>query len=315
MDASVLRAVVLMSMLVLSIAQADINPSYTNAVPNDNPLDQVDDVYPRSNTNQVVPNGHIISCGLKCATKCLMNPICLGMCMIRCKHRPSDVVYDCTHNCANSIATTSTSNSDKRYVEVSASDDVFTWDDVVKISKQVHISGATRKRSKSEIALSLESHSEFLPFVIEVHSQIPVRIQIPVSCSDIALNNFPKSLVLLRIYVVSRTCLLSHQKIQTLMAVAFIAEHRTRAVGDVIKSLGEEHSPASHVGYILICMMNGNWLIGLIGAIYVSSSASTWRVRNFSGSIESGRFINGLHMNGYVEKDGKKFLWISKRSQ
>ncbi|CAL2252010.1 unnamed protein product [Prunus armeniaca] len=62
MDASVLRAVVLMSMLVLSIAQADINPSYTNAVPNDNHLDQVDDVYPRSNTNQVVPNGHIISC-------------------------------------------------------------------------------------------------------------------------------------------------------------------------------------------------------------------------------------------------------------
>ncbi|CAL8147320.1 unnamed protein product [Prunus armeniaca] len=90
MDASVLRAVVLMSMLVLSIAQADINPSYTNAVPNDNPLDQVDDVDPRSNTNQVVPNGHIISCGLKCATKCLMNPICLGMCMIRCKHRPSE---------------------------------------------------------------------------------------------------------------------------------------------------------------------------------------------------------------------------------
>ncbi|CAL8147289.1 unnamed protein product [Prunus armeniaca] len=117
MDASVLRVVVLMGMLVLSIAQADINPSYTNAVPNDHPLDQVDDVYPRSNTNQVVPNGHIISCGLKCATKCLMNPICLGMCMIRCKHRPSNVVYGCTHNCANSISTTSTSNSDKRYVE------------------------------------------------------------------------------------------------------------------------------------------------------------------------------------------------------
>ncbi|CAL2252027.1 unnamed protein product [Prunus armeniaca] len=103
---------------------------------------------------------------------------------------------------------------------VSASDYAFTWDDVVKISKPVYISGATRKRSKSAMTLSLESHSEFLPF--EVHSQ---------------------------------------RKIQTLMAVAFIAEHRTRAVGDVIKSLGEEHSP-------------------------------------------------GLHMNGYVEKDGKKFLWM-----
>ncbi|KAI5348289.1 hypothetical protein L3X38_001176 [Prunus dulcis] len=64
--------------------------------------------------------------------------------------------------------------------------------------------GATWKRSKYAIALSLEAHSEFLPFVIEDHSQ---------------------------------------RKIQTLMAVAFIAEHRTRAVGDVIKSFGEEHIP------------------------------------------------------------------------
>ncbi|CAL9028385.1 unnamed protein product [Prunus brigantina] len=23
----------------------------------------------------------------------------------------------------------------------------------------------------------------------------------------------------------------------------------------------------------------------------------------------------GVHMNGYVEKDGKKFVWIAKRSQ
>ncbi|CAL9015701.1 unnamed protein product, partial [Prunus brigantina] len=132
-----------------------------------------------------------------------------------------------------------------RTASVSPSDDVFTWDDVVTISKPVQISGATRKRSKSAIALSLESHSEFLPFVIEDHSQRvssnSVRIQIPVSY--IALNNFPKSVFLLIIYVVSRTCLLSHQKIKTLMAVAFIAENRTRAVEDVIKSLGEEHSP------------------------------------------------------------------------
>ncbi|CAL8147303.1 unnamed protein product [Prunus armeniaca] len=103
---------------------------------------------------------------------------------------------------------------------VSASDDAFTWDDVVKISKPVHISGTTRKRSKSAIALSLESHSEFLPFVIEVHSQ---------------------------------------RKIQTLMAVAFIAEHRTRAVGDVIKSLGEEHSPG---------IRNELWFVSAICATF-----------------------------------------------
>ncbi|VVA35291.1 PREDICTED: uncharacterized protein [Prunus dulcis] len=64
MDASVFRAVVLMSMRVLAIAQADINPSYTNAVPNGNTLGQVDDVSDLSNINNVVPNGHLIPCGL-----------------------------------------------------------------------------------------------------------------------------------------------------------------------------------------------------------------------------------------------------------
>ncbi|KAL6274334.1 hypothetical protein ACE6H2_025026 [Prunus campanulata] len=116
MDA-VLRAVVLMSMLVLAIAQVYINPSYTNVVQNGKTLGQVEDVSDPSNTNHVVPNGHLIPCGVRCATKCLMNPICLDMCMIKCKFGPSDVVYNCTHNCANSIATTTTSSSDKRYVK------------------------------------------------------------------------------------------------------------------------------------------------------------------------------------------------------
>ncbi|PQQ16980.1 uncharacterized protein Pyn_02832 [Prunus yedoensis var. nudiflora] len=117
MDASVLRAVVLMSMLVLA-AQAEMNPSYTNTVPNGNTLGQLDDVSNPSDRNQVVPNGHIISCDLKCATKCLMNQICLGMYMIRCKHRPSYVVYNCTQSCANSIATTSTSNSGNMHISI-----------------------------------------------------------------------------------------------------------------------------------------------------------------------------------------------------
>ncbi|CAL9010173.1 unnamed protein product [Prunus brigantina] len=62
MDASLFRDVVLMSMLVLAIPQADINPSYTNAVPNGNTLGQVDDVSDPSNTNHMVPNGHLIPC-------------------------------------------------------------------------------------------------------------------------------------------------------------------------------------------------------------------------------------------------------------
>ncbi|KAI5320018.1 hypothetical protein L3X38_039726 [Prunus dulcis] len=106
MDA-VLRAVVLMSMLVLAIAQADINPSYTNVVQNGKTLGQVEDVSHPSNTNHVVPNDHLIPCGVRSATKC----------MIKCKFGPSDVVYNCTHNCANSIATTTTSGVGNSYYE------------------------------------------------------------------------------------------------------------------------------------------------------------------------------------------------------
>ncbi|CAL8147312.1 unnamed protein product [Prunus armeniaca] len=112
-----------------------------------------------------------------------------------------------------------------RTASVSASDDVFTWDDVVTISKPVQITRATRKRSKSAIALSLGSHSEFLPFVIEHHSQ---------------------------------------RKIQTLMAVAFIAEHRTRAVGDVIKSLGEEHSPGIRNELRFVSAICATFFYGLV---------------------------------------------------
>lgn len=76
-----LRAVVLMSMLVLAIDQVDINPSYTNVVQNGKTLGQVEDVSDPSNTNHVVPNGHLIPCGVRCAIKCIMNQIYLGICI------------------------------------------------------------------------------------------------------------------------------------------------------------------------------------------------------------------------------------------
>ncbi|CAL2245611.1 unnamed protein product [Prunus armeniaca] len=147
---------------------------------------------------------------------------------------------------------------------------VFTWDDFVTISKPVKISGATRKRSKSAIALSLESHSEFLPFEIEDHSQ---------------------------------------RKIQTLMAVSFIAEHRTRAVGDVIKSLGEEHSPVPRQEGSVKGLDNEVLEVTLC-ALAIVLAREEYSVVGLETSV-----AYGVHMNGYVEKDGKKFLWIAKRSQ
>ncbi|CAL2245559.1 unnamed protein product [Prunus armeniaca] len=110
-------------------------------------------------------------------------------------------------------------------------------DHVVRISEPVQISGATRKRSKSAIALSLST-----PHFIET------------ACRNRTLSSFPL-------------------KLRTI--------HKgTRAVGDVIKSLGEKHSPVPR---------HGGSVKGLDNEAY------------------------GVHMNGYVEKDGKKFLWIAKR--
>ncbi|KAJ1289271.1 hypothetical protein BS78_02G151400 [Paspalum vaginatum] len=75
-------------------------------------------------------------------------------------------------------------------------------------------------------------------------------------------------------------------------------EDRTRAIGDVIKSLGE--------------MIPGirNELYPVTSSYGMPSYFSLER----AAAPYFGIKAYGVHMNGYVEKDGKKYLWIGKRS-
>ncbi|CAL9010171.1 unnamed protein product, partial [Prunus brigantina] len=103
------------------------------------------------------------------------------------------------------------------------------------------------------------------------------------------------------------------------MAVSFIAEHRTRAVGDVIKSLGEEHSPAVPRQEGSVKGLDNEVMEVTLCASLVLASEEYSVVRLETSvvalSLVAFSMAYGVHMNGYVEKDGKKFLWIVKRSQ
>ncbi|WVZ64528.1 hypothetical protein U9M48_014029 [Paspalum notatum var. saurae] len=75
-------------------------------------------------------------------------------------------------------------------------------------------------------------------------------------------------------------------------------EDRTHAIGDVIKSLGE--------------MIPGirNELYPVTSSYGMPSYFSLER----AAAPYFGIKAYGVHMNGYVEKDGQKYLWIGKRS-
>ncbi|PVH64280.1 hypothetical protein PAHAL_2G228200 [Panicum hallii] len=75
-------------------------------------------------------------------------------------------------------------------------------------------------------------------------------------------------------------------------------EDRTHAIGEVIKSLGE-------------------MIPGIRNELYPVTSSYGMPVY-FSLERAAAPYFGikayGVHMNGYVEKDGQKFLWIGKRS-
>ncbi|XP_021903277.1 nudix hydrolase 20, chloroplastic-like isoform X2 [Carica papaya] len=87
----------------------------------------------------------------------------------------------------------------------------------------------------------------------------------------------------------------------TLHTMLKTPEEKTRAVGEVIKCLSEKEL-----------------IPGIRNELYpVSSSfgASVFFSLERAAAPYFGIKAYGVHMNGYVEKDGQKFLWIGKRSQ
>lgn len=84
-----------------------------------------------------------------------------------------------------------------------------------------------------------------------------------------------------------------HPKIRTI-------EDRTRALEDVIKCLGEELVPGIR-----------NELFPVTSSFGVPEYFSLER----AAAPYFGIKVYGVHMNGYVERDGEKYLWIGKRSE
>lgn len=171
----------------------------------------------------------------------------------------------------------------------------FTWDDVVRFSPPQRKSDSSYLQGFFEKVHLCNRHAEkiceFVPFVVEeqtvgyVHNRFAHYLRrfadtfiFPVDTSY-GLN-FGYHLAL-------------HTRLSTY-------EDRTRAVGDAIKFLGEELIPGVR-----------NELYPVVSSFGTPEYFSLER----AAAPYFGIKAYGVHMNGYVERDGEKYLWVAKRSK
>ncbi|KAJ9168397.1 hypothetical protein P3X46_019926 [Hevea brasiliensis] len=179
----------------------------------------------------------------------------------------------------------------------SASTSSFTWDDVVRVSQPDHVPHDSSDLSgffeKIEVCnRGSERQSEFIRFIIEdqivgyIHNGFVDRLR---TFKDVFV--FPRS----------NSDGGRFQSYVTLHEMLKTPEDRTRVVGEVIKCLGEEEL-----------------IPGIRNELYpvVSSFGSpVYFSLERAAAPYFGIKAYGVHMNGFVEKDGEKFLWIGKRSE
>ncbi|KAG8367397.1 hypothetical protein BUALT_Bualt16G0067700 [Buddleja alternifolia] len=168
----------------------------------------------------------------------------------------------------------------------------FTWDDVVQFAHDD--SSDVLRGYFDKVTLcnrNSEKQSEFIPFMIEgqivgyVHNRFSLNLQrykdVFMLLEDTSGNsNFGCHVAL-------------HPVLSS-------SEDRTKAVGNVIKCLGE------------------NLIPGIRNELYpVTSSFGTPEFFSLERAAAPffGIKVYGVHMNGYVERDGEKYLWIAKRSK
>ncbi|KAK9947744.1 hypothetical protein M0R45_003353 [Rubus argutus] len=181
-----------------------------------------------------------------------------------------------------------------RFLTRRHSSDGFTWDDVLRISQPEALPDdpSDLKGYSNKIKIcnrGLEMQSEFHPFVIE--DQIVGYIH----------YGFAENLRSYRdVFTFPPERSNSGRGQINLHSSLGSAENRTRAVADVVKSLGEEVIP------------------GIRNELYPVTStfgAPIYFSLERAAAPYFGIKAYGVQMNGYVEKDGKKFLWVGKRSQ
>ncbi|KAG4935353.1 hypothetical protein JHK85_050272 [Glycine max] len=172
----------------------------------------------------------------------------------------------------------------------------FTWDDAFRISQP---QTATQHRSTYLQAFfhkvqlcnrAPEKQSEFLPFIIEdhvvgfIHNGFVEHLR---GFGNVFI--FPKDKYNGGLY---GDFVSLHPMLKT-------AEERTSAVGYVVERLGEEHIPGIR-----------NELYPVISSFGAQIFFSLER----AAAPYFGIKVYGTQMNGYVELDGQKHLWIGKRS-
>ncbi|KAH9762075.1 Nudix hydrolase 20 [Citrus sinensis] len=171
----------------------------------------------------------------------------------------------------------------------------FTWDDVVRVSQPEYSpddsSDLRGYFEKIKICnRGSEMQSEFFPFIIEdqvvgyTHNRFASHLRKYDDVFIYSENNGGR--------------FGSHLKLNSKLKTA---DERTRVVGEVIKCLGEE-----------------DLIPGIRNELYPVTSTFGSPIF-FSLERAAAPYFGikayGVHMNGYVEKDGQKFLWIGKRSQ
>ncbi|CAL5186525.1 unnamed protein product [Lathyrus oleraceus] len=170
----------------------------------------------------------------------------------------------------------------------------LTWDDVFRISESEtaieddpssYLQGYFHKVQLCN--RGSDKQSEFVPFIVEghdvgfIHNRFVEHLR---GFNDVFV--FPNGGGPFGYHV-------------TLHPLLKTAEERTSAVGYVIKHLGEEHIP------------------GIRNELYpVKSSFSAHAFFSLERAAAPyfGIKVYGVHMNGYVELNGQKHLWIGKRS-
>ncbi|GMN50476.1 hypothetical protein TIFTF001_019628 [Ficus carica] len=201
----------------------------------------------------------------------------------------------------------SATKSTSRPISVSTSDSTsstFTWDDVVRISEPESLSDGLSdlKGYFDKIKIcnrGSDKKHEFVPFVIEdqivgyIHNRFAENLRKFHNVFTFEPKNsnggFESGVVTL------------HSSLGT-------PEDRTKAVGEVVKSLGEELIPG---------IRNELTIVDSKQLYPVTSSFGTPTFFSLERAAAPyfGIKAYGVHMNGYVEKGGEKFLWIGKRSR
>lgn len=169
----------------------------------------------------------------------------------------------------------------------------FSWDDVLQIPNSQNFSSDIQGFfDKIKFCnRGSENLGDFMPFVVEnqvvgyVHDGFADHLR-----KFQYIFTFPEDNS-------QHTCFGDHVKLHPSLKTP---EDRTRAVADVVKCLGEELIPGIR-----------NELYPVLSSFGTPAFFSLER----AAAPYFGIKAYGIHMNGYVERDGQKYLWIGKRSE